>query len=79
MNSVAQVAEQLKVSHQIVYALIEAGKLACYRIGLGRGTIRVSNEQLQLYLDAVRVDALKYRQGVKRNYLSSKRLKHLGD
>ena len=44
MHKVSQVAEKLNVSESIVYALIDAGRLACHRIGLGRGTIRVSTE-----------------------------------
>lgn len=50
MFSVIQVAERLGVSVACVYALVESMELAHYRIGMGRGTIRVSDEQLQAYL-----------------------------
>jgi excisionase family DNA binding protein len=48
--SVDQVAKRLGVSLACVYALVESKELAHYRIGMGRGTIRVSDEQLQAYL-----------------------------
>ena len=34
------------------YALVEAGKLGAFRIGPHDGAIRVSDDQLQAYLDA---------------------------
>ncbi len=55
MLKVTQVAEKLNVSESIVYALIDAGRLACDRIGVGRGTIRVSSEDLDIYLASCRV------------------------
>jgi excisionase family DNA binding protein len=51
--TVQQVAERLEVSPQLVYALVAAGKLACTRHGLGRGVIRISEEQLAEYLAGV--------------------------
>jgi excisionase family DNA binding protein len=56
MHKVNQVAEKLNVSESIVYALIDAGRLACHRIGVGRGTIRVSTEDLDAYLASCRVE-----------------------
>ena len=50
MLKVKQVAERLNVSSSIVYALIDGGALKCNRIGLGRGTIRVSEDALREYL-----------------------------
>lgn len=55
MFTVNEVAEQLRVSRSVVYALIDAGKLVSHRIGLGRGTIRVAEEDLAAYLDACKV------------------------
>jgi excisionase family DNA binding protein len=49
--TVRQAAERLEVSPQLVYALIGAGRLRCTRHGLGRGCIRVSEEQLAAYLE----------------------------
>jgi excisionase family DNA binding protein len=49
--TVADVAERLKCSRALVYAIIESGQLGCYRIGLGKqGGVRVSEEQLSAYL-----------------------------
>lgn len=53
--TVKQVAEILGVSKGCVYALIDAGKLDHHRIGLGRGTIRISDQELDAYLDESRV------------------------
>ncbi|MEZ6063932.1 MAG: helix-turn-helix domain-containing protein [Planctomycetaceae bacterium] len=47
-------ANYLQVSRSIIYALIEAGKLACHRIGLGRGTIRISQHDIEAYLESCR-------------------------
>ena len=47
-----EVAERLKVSLSTVYGLVESGKLACYRIGLRRGAVRVSEEDLAAYLES---------------------------
>jgi excisionase family DNA binding protein len=44
------VAERLEVSRWLVYELLMAGKLQGSRHGLGRGTWRISEEQLQDYL-----------------------------
>lgn len=52
--TVAQVAGLLGVSTASVYAMVEAGRLACHRIGLGRGTIRISEADLEDFLDACR-------------------------
>ena len=54
MLKVSQVAEKLNVSESIVYALITAGRLGSHRIGVGRGTIRVSTEDLEAYLASCR-------------------------
>ena len=48
--TVAVVAERLSVSPSLVYQMIESGKLAHHRIGTGRGTIRVSESDLESYL-----------------------------
>src|SRR5262249_36384057 len=52
--TVKQVADRLAVSPKCVYSLIEHGNLPCPRIGSGRGTIRVSEEQLRAYLGATK-------------------------
>jgi excisionase family DNA binding protein len=54
MLNVREVAERLRVSATCVYQLIEQGKLACHRIGIGRGAIRVSAEDLEEFIDGCR-------------------------
>ena len=43
------------MSLSAMYALIEAGKIACHRLGMGKGSIRISQEDLQFYLESCRV------------------------
>ena len=43
-------AERLAVSQASVYRLIESGSLLAHRIGVGRGTLRISEEQLEQFL-----------------------------
>lgn len=52
--TVEQAASRLKVSRSLVYSLIEAGKLTCHRIGIGRGTIRLSSTDLETFLKTCR-------------------------
>jgi len=59
MLSVTEVAERLNVSDSLVYALVEAGKIAVHRIGLGRGAIRIHESDLELYLASCRHEELK--------------------
>lgn len=54
LMTVDQTAERLQVSKSMVYALVESGKLSCHRIGIGRGTIRISDEDLASYLETTR-------------------------
>ncbi len=50
--TVKDVAERLNVSPSLIYQLVESGKLSVHRIGTGRGTIRVSQSDLESYLAA---------------------------
>ncbi len=52
MLTVPEVAERLRVAVSTVYALVENGKLGAFHIGPNDGAIRVSELQLQAYLDA---------------------------
>jgi len=54
MLKISEVAERLNVSESLVYALVEAGRLSCHSIGVGRGTIRVSTEDLDAFLATCR-------------------------
>jgi excisionase family DNA binding protein len=47
--TVRQAARRLEVAPSTVYALVAAGKLRASRHGVGRGTIRISEEQLTAY------------------------------
>ena len=67
MLTVSQVAERLNVSQSIVYSLVDKGLIVCHRIGLGRGAIRISEEDLARYLKSCR-DA---------NSSSGPKLKHI--
>ncbi len=49
--TVHDVAKRLEISVSLVYRLVESGRLACSRHGMGRGVIRVSDEQLARYLE----------------------------
>ena len=73
MLTVQDVAQQLQVSPQCVYALIEAGRLATHRIGVGRGTIRVSQEDLSAYLATTR----EQKGEARRKRMSRPKLKHI--
>ncbi|WP_437193235.1 helix-turn-helix domain-containing protein [Planctomicrobium sp. SH527] len=54
MLNVATTAERLGVSTATIYALVNAGKLPCYRIGVGRGAIRISEREIEQYLESCR-------------------------
>lgn len=54
MLTVPEIAERLRVAVSTVYALVEAGKLGAFRIGPNDGAIRVSEEQLEAYLNTCR-------------------------
>jgi excisionase family DNA binding protein len=48
--TVKEVADELSISPQSVYRLIDAGKLVAHRLALGQGSIRVSRADLESYL-----------------------------
>jgi excisionase family DNA binding protein len=47
---VREAAVRLEVGTDTVYSLVAAGKLRCCRVGMGRGSIRISEEQIVEYL-----------------------------
>lgn len=49
--TVREVQMQLKVSRACVYSLIESGDLPCVRIGIGRGTIRIDQEDVYQFVE----------------------------
>src|SRR5215510_3403815 len=54
MLSVQEVAEQLRCSQALVYGLCAKGRLPHYRIGMGRGAIRILDEDLAAFLECCR-------------------------
>ena len=48
--TVAEAARKLEVSPSLVYSLVASGQLGCYRIGHGRGMIRISEGHITEYL-----------------------------
>ena len=50
MFTISEVAKKLNVSKSVIYLLVNQKKLGSHRIGVGRGTIRISNEDLTAYL-----------------------------
>ncbi len=54
MLTVKQVAEKLNITPQSVYQLIQTGKLPVHRFGNGRGTIRISQEDLDRFIESCR-------------------------
>lgn len=54
MLKVRQVAERLGLSNTCIYGLVASGKLPSQRFGNGRGTIRVSDIDLQAFIEGCR-------------------------
>ncbi len=72
MLTVQDVADELNVSASLLYGLIAAGEIECYRIGRRRGTIRVRREDLDRYLENCRVAS-----GTAPERVPRQQLKHL--
>jgi excisionase family DNA binding protein len=73
MLTVTQVAERLNLSKQSVYALVDSGDLASHRFGKRRGSIRISEADLEAYITASRQE--KVEKPIRRT--SRPRLKHI--
>jgi excisionase family DNA binding protein len=54
--NVRDAAKRLEVSTSMVYALCAEGRLPHVRVGLARGTIRISEEDLRIFLERCRTD-----------------------
>jgi excisionase family DNA binding protein len=72
MLKVSDVSRRLNVSPGCVYELVARGRLPCHRIGLGRGAIRVREEDLNEFLAATRMA-----RGEEAPRLPRPRLKHI--
>ena len=55
MLTVQDIAQRLNVSQACMYRIVQSGKLACHRIGNGRGTVRISEEDFDEYVRACRI------------------------
>lgn len=47
---VKEVADALGVDTSTVYAAVRGGQIASYRVGQGRGTIRITRDALRTYV-----------------------------
>ena len=52
LKTVAEVAEQLRLSDRAIYDLCRVGRLRHLRLGNGRGAIRVAQADINAYKDA---------------------------
>lgn len=55
---VREAAEELAVSAKVVYRLCESGDIPHHRIGVGRGSIRIRREDLDVFIDDCRVESV---------------------
>lgn len=55
MLNVPETAKRLGVKPATIYALCAAGKIEHFRVGLGRGSIRIEPAAIAAYLDGQRV------------------------
>lgn len=53
--TVREVAKRLRCSQALIYGLISKGKLGGFRIGSGRGGIRISEAYIQAFLNSARL------------------------
>lgn len=73
MLTVKQVAQRLNVSQSCIYQLVETGRIPHHRIGLGRGAIRFTEDDITEYLAGTREQT-----GISAPTMpSSRKLKHL--
>ena len=56
MLTVGQAAARLGISIALIYQLCSSRKLPHIRLGCGRGTIRISESDLDAYVQAARVE-----------------------
>ncbi len=72
--TVKDVATRLNVSQSCIYQLVESGRICHHRIGLGRGAIRFTEDDLAGYLEQSR-ELESSRRGIPSGH--SHRLDHL--
>ena len=76
MLTIKQTSEKLNVSASLVYALCTSGLIDHHRCGLGRGTIRIDEAALQVYIERTRIIVQSRPQGPQKGFhqLNSARL-----
>lgn len=75
MLTAKDVAKRLNISLALVYALAESGAFAGYRIGLGRGTWRFDESDVDAYLQSSKTGQTP--QPVRQRGKSPRQFKHL--
>lgn len=77
MLTVKEVAELLGVSPTCVYQLVSQKRLSCHRVGVGRGTIRITNSDLAAFLENCRREHSSAPEPVRHRRTLRERLCHL--
>jgi excisionase family DNA binding protein len=72
--TVKDVAQRLNVSQSCIYQLVETGKIPHHRIGVGRGAIRFTEDDITLYLQNSREQV---RSGGSPRAVTRPKLKHI--
>ena len=54
--TVKDVAARLRLSESMIYRLVDAEQIGCHRVGTGRGRLRFSEADVQVYLEGCRQD-----------------------
>ncbi len=55
--TVAEAADQLAISASLLYQHVQSGRLAHYRLGAGKGAIRICPNDLATFLQSMRNEA----------------------
>ncbi len=63
---VREAARRLEVSIATVYGLCGQGRMPHARVGLGRGVIRISEDDLRAFVESCRADRPAPSKGIKR-------------
>lgn len=77
MLTIKDVAARLSVSATCVYQLVASRKLACHRIGIGRGAIRICESDLEKFVDDCRQENVEGDTQVRRRTQTKRSFKHL--
>jgi excisionase family DNA binding protein len=71
--TIREMAKRLAIAPSTAYALVQSGKIASHRIGIGRGAIRIDEQDLKDFLGSCRSSP----RPETRPRLARARLKHL--